>query len=166
VEVLDAIFERFSCRSFRADPVSSELLMKLVDAGRIAPTSMGRQPWEFVVITDVSTLRELSKQIENGRFLAQAAACIAVLCRSDVRAAVEDGSAATENILLAATGLGLGSCWIAGNGKPYQKDVERLLRAPDGLKLISLVALGYPGAKMPVDRRRRPLQEVLHWQRF
>ena len=56
MDTIEVIQNRYSCRSYRADPVSSELLMKLVDAGRLAPSGRGEQPWEFVVVTDVSTL--------------------------------------------------------------------------------------------------------------
>jgi nitroreductase len=166
MDVLDSIRSRFSCRTYRPDPVPSEVLMKLVDAARMAPSSRGIQPWEFVVISDVSTLRELSKIVDTGRFLSKAAACIAVFCRTDTRCAVEDGSAATQNILLAATALGVGSCWVAGDKKPYQPAVEKLLRAPTHLKLISMVSLGVPGEEQPTDRKRRSLEDVLHWQRF
>jgi nitroreductase len=166
MDVMESIANRFSCRSYKADPISSEMLMKLIDAGRMAPTSRGLQPWEFVVITNVSTLRELGKQVDSGRFIASAAACIAVFCQSDTRCAVEDGAAATENILLAATGMGLGSCWIAGDKKPYQPAVERLLKTPPHLKLISLISLGFPAEVKPADRKRKSLEEVLHWQCF
>ena len=166
MDVLESFSQRFSCRNYLPDPVASELLMKLVDAGRLAPSSRGKQPWEFLVITSVTTLRELGKIIEPSPFVAKAAATIAVFCRADTRCAVEDGAAATENILLAATALGLGTCWIAGHQKEYQAAVERLLRCPAQLKLISLVSVGYPAETCPENRKRRALDEVLHWQGF
>ena len=166
MDTIEAIQNRYSCRSYRADPVSSELLMKLVDAGRLAPSGRGEQPWEFVVVTDVSTLKELSKQAESGPHIAKAAACIGVFCRQDAKYALEDCCAATENILLAATSLGLGACWIAGDKKAYAGRVASLLNAPPTLKLISLISIGFPADKLPEDRKRRGLNEVLHWQGF
>jgi nitroreductase len=166
METIQAIQSRYSCRSYRADPVSSEVLMKLVDAGRLAPSGRGEQPWEFVVVTDVSTLKELAKIAESGPHIAKAAACIAVFCRQDAKYAVEDGSAATENILLAATGLGLGACWIAGDKKPYAPRVGSLLGAPPTHKLISLISVGFPADEIPKERKKRPLNEVMHWQGF
>lgn len=166
MDTVEAIQNRYSCRSYRADPVSSELLMKLVDAGRLAPSGRGEQPWEFVVVTDVSTLKELAKQAESGPQIGRAAACIAVFCRKDAKYALEDGAASTENILLAVTGLGLGACWIAGDKKPYAGRVASALNAPPDMKLISLISLGFPADEIPKDRKRRPLNEVLHWQGF
>jgi nitroreductase len=166
MDTIEAIQNRYSCRSYRADPVSSELLMQLVDAGRLAPSGRGEQPWEFVVVTDVSTLKELAKQAESGPHLGRAAACIAVFGRKDAKYVLEDCSAATENILVAAVGLGLGACWIAGDKKAYAGRVASLLNAPDTMKLISLVSIGFPADERPKDRKRRTLNEVLHWQGF
>ena len=78
---------------------------------------------------------------------------------------LEDGAAATENILLAATELGLGSCWVAGDKKSYADKVLSFLGVPGGYKLISLIAIGYPEGNLP-NPAKRPLSEVLHWERF
>jgi len=166
MNTIEAIQNRYSCRSYRSDPVSSELLMKLVDAGRLAPSGRGEQPWEFVVITDVSTLKELAKQAESGPQIGRAAACIVVFGKRDAKYVLEDCSAATENILLAAVEMGLGACWIAGDKKSYAGRVESLLSAPQTLKLISLVSIGFPADERPKERKRRTLNEVLHWQGF
>jgi nitroreductase len=166
MDTSEAIQNRYSCRSYRADPVSSELLMQLVDAGRLAPSGRSEQPWEFVVVTDVSTLKEMAKLAESGPHIARAAACIGVFCRQEAKYALEDGCAATENILLAATSLGLGTCWIAGDKKSYAGQVAALLNAPPTLKLISLISVGFPADEIPKDRKRRPLKQVLHWQGF
>ncbi|MEK7753299.1 MAG: nitroreductase family protein, partial [Acidobacteriota bacterium] len=66
--------------------------------------------------------------------------------------------------LLAAHAHGLGACWIAGDKKPYADAVRKLLGAPDGFNLVSLIALGYPG-EQPV-REKRPLDDVLHWEKY
>jgi nitroreductase len=166
MDTIEAIQNRYSCRSYRADPVSSEILMQLVDAGRLAPSGRGEQPWEFVVVTNVSILKELAKAAESGPHIGRAAACIVVFGKRDSKYVMEDCSAATQNILLAATGLGLGACWIAGDKKNYAGQVESLLKAPEGLKLISLISIGYPADERPKDRKRRTLNEVLHWQGF
>jgi len=166
MDIMEAIRNRYSCRTYRADPVSSDLLMQLVDAARLAPSSRGEQPWEFVVITDVSTLKKIASLASTGPFIAKAAACIAVFCKADAKYALEDGSAATQNILIAATGLGLGSCWVAGDKKDYAPKVADLLRAPSSQKLISLVAIGFPEGDPPDKSDRRPLKQVLHWQHF
>jgi nitroreductase len=80
---------------------------------------------------------------------------------------LEDGSAATCNILLAATALGIGSCWIAGDKKPYCQQVNALLGATANMKLISMIALGYPQEEDAFKvAQKRELKELLHWEKF
>lgn len=140
-----------------------EILADLVDCGRLAATARGEQPWEFVVVTEPATLKWVAETTDYGKFIASAAACIAVICR-DGKYYLEDGSAASQNILVAARAHGLGSCWVAGDKKPYAPDICRKLGAPEGYRLVSLLAIGYPGENP--QRKKRPLEEVLHWEKF
>ncbi|MFA5115229.1 MAG: nitroreductase family protein [Candidatus Omnitrophota bacterium] len=159
-----AIEVRHSCRSFAKKPVKTGLIAKIADCGRLAPTARNVQPWEFIAVTDRKILNELAQLAENGRFLGEASCCIAVLSH-DTKYYLEDGAAATENMLLAATDLGLASCWVAGDKKDYCGKVKELLGVPQEFKLVSLIALGYPGAKSepPV---KKPLKDILHWEKF
>jgi nitroreductase len=142
------------------------MLSNLVDAARFAPTARNVQPWEFIVVTDRNTLLKIAGLADNGKFIAQAKACIAVLS-SDTKYYLEDGCAATENILIAATCLGIGSCWVAGDKKPYCSQINILLNVPQPLKLVSLIALGYPEPEDAFKAaEKRSLKEVLHWERF
>jgi nitroreductase len=68
-------------------------------------------------------------------------------------------------MLVAAASLGIGSCWVAGDKKPYCAKMLELLTAPPGMRLVSIIALGYP-AKAEGPIQKRPLKEVLHWERF
>jgi nitroreductase len=117
-----------------------------------------------VVITERAMLDKLAGIISTGVFLKQATACIVVFCK-DTKYYLEDGSAATENILLAATDLGLGTCWIAGDKKEYCGEVSKLLGAPDALKLISLVSIGWSNRETR-QKKNRSLDEVLHWEKI
>jgi len=164
MDALDALKTRRSVRAFRSDPVPTALLEDLVDCGRLAATARNLQPWEFVVVTEAATRRKLAEMIETGRFIADAPACIVVFCR-DVKYYLEDGSAAIQNMLLAAHAHGLGACWVAGDKKPYCAAVAQLLGAPADLKLVGLVAIGYAAAA-PLMPPKRPLREVLHRERF
>jgi nitroreductase len=157
---------RRSIRLFQNKNIPENKLKQIVDAARFAATARNLQPWEFVVVTDKHKISQLAGLGENGKFMARAAACIAVFSL-ETKYFLEDGCAATCNILLAATALGIGSCWIAGDKKPYCPQVNALLNAPSGMKLISLVALGYPQEKnvfkmMP----KRELKTILHWEKF
>jgi len=166
MENLELLKFRRSIRSFSSKKVSRADLETMVDAARFASTARNVQPWEFVVVTDKQRLVEFAKLAENGRFMAQAVACIAVFC-ADTKYYLEDGCAATCNILLAATALGIGSCWIAGDKKPYCQQINTLLNAPLGMKLISLIALGYPQDKDVFKIiEKRSSKELLHWEKF
>ncbi len=157
---------RRSIRQYINKSIPKEKLQEIIDAARFAPTARNLQPWEFVVVTDKLKLNLLAQLAENGRFIAQAAACIAVFS-ADTKYFLEDGSAATCNILLAATALGIGSCWVAGDKKPYAVQVGGLLNVPTRMKLVSIVALGYPKVRnvfKPVPKRE--LIDILHWEEF
>ncbi len=164
MEVLEAIKNRCSVRHFAAEAVEKERLIQLVDMGRRAPSGRNVQPVEFVVCTDASDRQRLAEWCDNGKFIAEAPACIVVLS-ADTKYFLEDGCAAVENILLAATALGLGACWIAGDKKSYAAAVCEFLKAPVGFRLIALIAVGYP-AQPPQPKNKRPLEQVLHWGHF
>ncbi len=166
MDIMEAIKQRRSIREYQAKPIPKDILEKIIDAARFAPTARNVQPWEFIVITKPETLKKIAGLADNGRFVAEAAACIAVFC-SDTKYYLEDGCAATQNILLAATALGIGSCWVAGDKKPYCSQVNNLLNVSQTLKLVSLVALGYPEAKDNFRiAEKRNLKDIIHWDKF
>ena len=164
LDALEAIRKRRSVRRYKPDPIPAEIIEKLADAGRWAPSAMNVQPWEFIAITDPNTRRRIAEITDYGKFIAEAPLCMAVLCK-DTKYYLEDGCAAVENILIAATALGLGSCWVAGDKKRYADDILRLLGAPSGYKLVALIAIGYPN-EGERHRERRDLKEILHYERF
>ncbi len=164
MQTQEAIKNRHSIRDFRVKSIPAKLIETLIDCGRLAPTARNVQPWEFVAVTNRGVLQEIAALADNGRFLAESACSIAVFCK-DTKYYLEDGCAATENILLAAADSGLAACWVAGDKKPYCGKVAELLGVPPDFKLVSLIALGYPGLKA-VAPDKRPLNEVLHWERF
>ena len=164
MDILSAIAARHSTRSFEPTPIPREVLEQIVDAGRLAPSALNEQPWEFVVVTEGERRRGLAELAQNGRFLAEAPACVAVFCR-ETKYYLEDGCLASDHILLAAAALGVQSCWVAGDKKLYCEAVSKLLGVPRGFKLVSLLALGY--GKGPQEHAvKRPLNEAIHWEKF
>jgi len=167
MDALEAIKKRRSIRRYKHKSIPKEILERIVDAGRFAPTARGVEPWEFIVVTDKSVLKKIGDiTAENGRFISEAGACIAVFC-NDTKYYLEDGCAACENILIAAASLGIASCWVAGDKKPYCGRIAELLNVPTSLKLVSLISLGY--SESEDDFRiieKRSLGEVIHWERF
>lgn len=164
MDTFEAVSRRVSVRKYKTDLVEKNILEKLVDAGRRAPTARKVEPWEFVVVTEKSALSQLGKIADHGPFIKDAAACIAVYC-ADTKYYLEDGCAATENILIAAADLGLGTCWVAGDKKDYAGDVSSLLNVPEDLRLVSLISVGWPDEDIQ-QFKKRSTEEVTHWEKF
>jgi nitroreductase len=163
MDAIEALKTRRCVRAYTGESVPREIIEDLIDCGRLAPTARNVQPWEFVVVTDPGMLRKIAQTTDFGRHIADAAVCILVLCK-ETKYYLEDGSAATENILLAARAHGLGACWVAGDKKAYTGEILKLIGAPKGYKLISLIPVGRP-LEQPVQDKRPP-SELLHWERF
>jgi len=168
MDTLQAIKNRRSIRKFTDKPISKDILEDLVDCGRLAPSGHNKQGRYFLVLTDREKINGVGQIATWAKFMIdQAQACIAVFCDKEENITlVEDGSAATENILLAATAYGLGSCWVAGYGMPYAEEVEKYLGAPPNLKLIALIPLGYSGVENPKSPPRKELTDVVRWEKF
>jgi nitroreductase len=164
MEALEAIRARRSVRSFTEKPVPREMVREIMDGARLAPSANNIQPWEFVVVTDQTTRERIAEVTDYGKFIADAPVCIAVFCR-DTKYYLEDGCAATENILVGACGLGLSSCWVAGDKKRYAKKINEILTVPDSYKLVSLLALGYSNIKASAYGKRK-LDDIIHWENF
>lgn len=157
------VLNRRSVRSYTNEPVPRPMLEKILDAGRLAPTARNEQPWEFVCVTATDRRRQLAALTDHGKFIADAPGCIVVLCR-DTKYYLEDGCAATTQMMIAAQALGLGTCWIAGDKKPYAPQVVALCGAPADLRLVSLITVGY-AAEEPAPSKRA-LADLVHWESY
>lgn len=164
MDALEAIAVRHSTRRFLERPVPKAVLEQIVDAARFAATANNEQPWAFVVVTERERLVGLAAATDYGKCIAGAAACVAIGCVG-TPCHIEDGAAATQTLLLAATALGVQSCWIAGHGRSYERDIADLLGLPSHHRLISLVALGYE-AEPGRPPRKRDLADLIHWEAF
>jgi len=163
MDAITALKTRRSVRVYTGKPIPKQILEDIVDCGRLAASAINIQPWEFVVVTKPEMLRKVAEVTDHGKFIADAGACIAVITQA-TKYYLEDGSAATQNMLVAAHAHGVGSCWVAGDKKPYAPEVCRILGVPEGYKLVSLIALGY-AAESP-QKAKRPLADVLHWEKY
>jgi nitroreductase len=164
MDTIEAIKQRRSVRRFSYHPIPKDVLIQLVDCGRWAPSGRNEQPIEYVVVDDPRVIREVAAMTDNGTFMDEAGALVVVLARES-KYFLEDGAAASQNILVAATACGLGSCWVAGDKKYYAEQVCARLGAPTDLRLVSILALGTP-TEPAAPRSRRPLGEILHWNRY
>jgi nitroreductase len=159
-ERLHMIFARRSIRKYTGQAVSETDIKGLLEAGMAAPSASNRRPWHFVVVTDRRVLRALAEAHPYGRMLDHAAVGIAVCGDPAVSDWwVQDCSAATENILIAAAGLGLGSVWLGSHGNPEREQAIRdVLGIPPRIGVLSLLSIGYPAeekeARTQYDARR------------
>jgi len=149
---LETIFRRKSVRKYRPGGVNSETLSLLVRAGMAAPSAKNLQPWKFVIVTDEGLKAEMAEKLPYAKMLAQAPAAI-VVCGDLKKSSgspceaywVQDCSAATQNILLAAESLGLGAVWTAAHPYPDRvKIVVAALALPSNLIPLCVIPLGYP----------------------
>ena len=163
-ETIRVLQTRRSVRHFKSDPVDEAIIREAIDCGRLAPTALNVQPWEFIVARDENIRRRLSEITEHGKFISQAPVCIVVFCK-ECKYYLEDGCSALVNILNAAWAYGVGTCWVAGDKKPYASQVGELLGVPGEYQLVGLIAMGYPEAP-PQSLNKRSLDEVLHWEKF
>ncbi|NLF39204.1 nitroreductase family protein [bacterium] len=164
MDALEAIRTRRSVRKYKTDAVPKELIETIVDAGRLAASARNEQPWLFVVTTDRAVLTALADISDYATFLRDAPACILVFCLKAAKYFLEDGAAATQNMLVAARALGLGACWIAGDKKPYTDRIRSLVGAPETYRLISYIAVGFSAELDAHAPHKKPLDEVLRWE--
>jgi nitroreductase len=161
MDALEAIRKRRSVRAYTGDAIPKEDLEKIVDAGRLAASGNNRQPWEFVVVTDRAMIEKLKVA---SQWMDKAGAIVAVVMDSSSRWWLEDGSAAVENILIASTALGYGSCWLEGYTLRLEEQLKVLLNVPQEKRLLTLVPIGVP-VEWPTQEKKS-LQEVIHWERY
>jgi len=159
---LTAIFARRSVRSYTGAPVPGRDLAALLEAAMAAPSARGLDPWRFIVVTERPRLDHLARLHPYARMLEQAGACIAV-CGDRVVAPdfwVQDCSAATENILVAASMLGLGTVWLGVHPRAEREaGLKEYLHVPDECGVLCLVAVGVP-ADTPGPRTRYDERKV------
>ena len=144
MDTFEAIRRRRTIREFTGESIPRADLETIVDAGRMAPSGYNRQPWDFIVITEQAMIDELKIAAQ---WMEQAGAIIAlVLDAQSTKFWLEDGSAAVQNMLLAATALGYGSCWLQGYTEPSEEQFKALLGVPAEKRLLTLVPIGVPVA--------------------
>ena len=157
-ERLDIIFSRRSIRAYTKDPVSEADIQALLQAGMAAPSASNRKPWHFVAVTDPQQLRALANAHPYGRMIGDAALGIAVCGDPGISDWwVQDCTAATENILVAVTGLGLGGVWLGCHGRPEREQaVRQVLGIPDRIGVLSLLSIGHPAEEKPARTQYDP----------
>lgn len=168
--ILDTIFKRRSIRKYTDQPVTAETLTLLLKAGMAAPSARNTRPWEFIAVNDPAVMDDLRAIMEYGKYNAPAAIVVCggnILATDDTarRYWVQDCSAATENILIAAAGMGLGTVWLG----VYPNDdrverVRRLFAIPPQVTPLCVLYVGYPAEEK--EPRTQYDASRVHWQRY
>jgi nitroreductase len=169
MKMRDLIKVRYSVRSYKPDPVEEEKLQQVLEAARLAPTAANRQPFQLIVIRTAGREAEL-KRIYHREWFVQAPL---ILCacgipgegwiRMDGKPYVDvDVTIAMDHLILTATELGLGTCWIAAFEPLAAREV---LGLPDGVEPIAFTPLGY-AADRPAPKKRKPLSELVRYERW
>jgi nitroreductase len=148
--ILEVIHARRSIRSFNGSPVAETDLREILSAGMTAPSAVNRQPWRFVVITDAGIKREIMNFHPYASFITEAP--VAVLVCADKDACYRDywqvdAAACMENMLLAATALGIANIWTGcdGEGGARRESFKKLFALPDSVEPVGMLVFGYSG---------------------
>ncbi|MBL8028236.1 MAG: nitroreductase family protein [Fibrobacteres bacterium] len=177
----EIIAARQSCRSYDPSrPVSKEALSALIESARLAPSACNSQTWRFVVVTDRTMLdtihAEGMRMGVGNNFLKEAPALIIGCSKLDLLANTVgrtisgidyyqvDLGIAMEHMVLKATELGLGTCWI---GWFHEKSIKKLLGIPRGVKITALLSVGYPKQGDPLrEKKRKATEEIAMWEKW
>ena len=164
------ITRRFSVRSYTSQKVGKDLILEILEAARMAPSAGNFQPCHFIVITDPENLADI-QEVYPRNWFREAPVCIVVCSdhsqswkrKSDGKDFADvDVAIAIDHLVLKATDLGLGTCWVCNF------DVEltrRKLQLPDLIEPIALIPLGFTTSEAP-SKSRKPLSELVHWEKF
>lgn len=171
--ILKVIQERRSIFRFKSDDVGQDKIDAMIEAARWAPSFINSQPWNIVVVKDKETrrrLRELAATIAAvGIEESPVTFVVSVDPKKDPHHYVEDGSAATQNMALAAQSLGLGSFWVgvydvSGNRASNEEKIKKLLNIPMEHRVISMLPVGVPAMTLYKDRKKT--SEFVYYDAF
>lgn len=170
MNVIDAIQTRKSVRQFLDKPVEDEKLQLILGAGRLAPSASNRQEWRFVVVRDFEIRQRLAEAARGQKFVGEAPVIIVACAATDdhimpcgLPCFSIDVAIALDHITLTAVEQGLGTCWI---GAFNQDQVKQILGIPDEVRVVELMPLGYPVDSTPIEKRRLPLTDIIHYERW
>jgi len=169
MDIVPEIRHRYSCRSYKPDPVDEQALERIIEAARIAPSARNFQEWRFVVVRDPELRSKLVSACNNQQFVGQAPVVIAgcglnndYVMRCGQYSTPIDVAIAMEHIALQAVREGLATCWI---GSFFEDQVKKLLEIPEEARVIQVMTLGHPADKMG-PRKRVPQNQIACYDRW
>lgn len=170
MDTIETIYKRRSIRNYLDKKVEKDTIMTLLKAAAAAPTASNCQPWEFIVVDNAEKLLEMKDKLKFSRYNAPAAIVVCGNMKLAFKGPgkemwVQDCSAAIENILIAATSIGLGSVWIGvypieSNIKP----VKKIFNIPEHVTPLGIVYIGYSAEEK--EMRTRLDEKRVYWQEY
>ena len=166
LDVLEVIKERRSIRKYKQDPVEREKLLKVLEATRLAPSAMNRQPYEFVITSDNKTIEQISSACNQTWDVPT----IIVVCAFPDKAWVRndgeeywkaDAAVAMTILSLQACAEGLGTCWIAAFN---EEEIKKILRLKNECRLVAMTPLGYPDEKKGPVSNRKSIDDLVRYK--
>jgi nitroreductase len=164
VSLVDVVLSRRSIRRYEQKEIPKDVLDKILDAGRQAPSAANRQPWHFIVVTDPEIKKELSKGMFN-RFIKDTPVTIVGCAHKDLIAgkwSIISTTIALHNMVVAAWAMGIGSCWV---GDFNEEKIKKLLNIPESWNIVALISFGYPAEK-PQPRKKKSIEEIVSFNKF
>ena len=168
---LNCIFSRRSIRKYLDKAVPKEMLDDLLQAAMAAPSAVAKDPWHFIVVQDRETLNKIADILPSGKMLRKATAAFIVcgdINKANIQAEsylLQDLSAATENILIAANILELGTCWLGIHPREDRlSGIRQLFELPDNIIPMCGIAIGWPAEKP--EARTRDRNERVHMEKW
>ena len=162
MDVEEAIRTRRSIRDWSGRPMDRATIEELLESARLAPSGMNGQQWELVVVTDRERLRQLVPVCNNQRHVGEAGAFLFIVTDPSAKWVHVDPAIALDHLTLRAREMGLGTCWI---GAFDEARMREFLGIPEGKVTVIGMTLGHPGEE-PAPRKRRDLEELVHWERY
>ena len=170
MDVHEAISVRKSVRAFKAKDVPEDVMTRLLEAARRAPSANNLQEWRFVVVRNPETREKISQAACGQSFIATAPVVLACCAETDdhimtcnQRSYPIDVAIAVDHITLCASAEGLGTCWI---GAFYEDQVKDILSIPPHIRVVTLLPIGYPQNPTPVEKYRLPLEKIVKYERW
>jgi nitroreductase len=165
-DALDLLKKRRSIRKYKDKPVEQEKIEKCLEAARWAPSASNRQPWEFLIVKDNKARKKLSEIHTYAKFISESPVVFIPLTnpRAHQKYHMSDTALATLQYMIEAYSLGLGTCWAGVIDTPFEKDIKELFEIPQHLKILGLVATGYPD-ESPM-RARKKMDTLVHYEKY
>jgi nitroreductase len=169
MDVFTAISQRSSVRAYKATDVEEDKLKKVLEAGRLSPSSSNRQEWKFIIVKNKEAKKKLAKAAFGQSFIGEAPVVL-VACATESKAIMACGqpaytvdvSIACAFMILEAYELGLGTCWI---GAFNEGEVKKILKVPESIRVVAMTPLGYPN-QPPSQRVRKGLNQIICFEKY